>query len=294
MRKPIVGSLELLGLLIVAAAASARPAASWNAVRGRFERTFSVSGPVELEIKNGSGDIVVREGGAGTVQIRAKIYVGDHWFGTDQYEARVHAIEANPPVDQFGNSVRIHDLEEHDNISIDYEISVPADTRVHSETGSGDVTVEGISGPAEVQTGSGDVTMHGVHGNVRAQTGSGDTKFDGIDAERVEIKTGSGDVELRDLRCALEAHTGSGDIRADGRPTGRWRLDTSSGEVKLHLPSDLGFDLEAHTGSGDVHAGGNLSLTVQGSFGHGELRGKARGGGVPVEVQTGSGDIVID
>ena len=34
-------------------------------------------------------------------------------------------------------------------------------------------------------------------------------------------------------------------------------------------------------------------VTVQGSFGRGELHGKVRGGGVPVQVQTGSGNIDI-
>lgn len=291
MKRRLVG---LLGLAVLAAISA--QAASWDNVRGRFERTFTVNGPVDLQIKNGSGDIQVREGGSGTVEIRAKIYVGNHWFGGDRSDARVHSIEANPPVSQFGNTVRIEQIEAHENssISIDYEITVPADTRVHSETGSGDVTVEGIRGPAEVETGSGDVKMHGVHGNVRAETGSGDTKFDSIEAERVEIKSGSGDVQLRDLRCALVAHTGSGDIQAEGRPTGRWRLDTGSGEVSLHLPSDQGFDLEAHSNSGDVNTHGNLAITVQGSLGHGEVHGKVRGGGVPVEVETGSGDISID
>jgi len=55
----------------------------------------------------------------------------------------------------------------------------------------------------------------------------------------------------------------------------------------------VGFDLDAHTGSGDVETNG-LSITTEGTFGHGNLRGKVRGGGVPVEVQTSSGDIRID
>ena len=273
---------------------SAAAAASWDTVRGRFDRSFSVNGPVELQVKNGSGDVVVREGGSGSVQIRAKIYSGNGWFGGGADDSTIHAIESNPPLEQFGNTVRIRQLEGHHNISIDYEIMVPANTRVHSETGSGDVTVEGIQGPAEVETGSGDVKMRGVRGNVRAETGSGDTRFENIAAERVEIKTGSGDVELRELRCGLVADTGSGDIKAEGRPTGRWRLNTGSGEVSLRLPSDLAFDLEAHSDSGDVHTNGNLAITVQGSLGHGEVRGKIRGGGVPVEVRTGSGDINID
>jgi len=289
--------MRLITIVVLAAgvvSASARAAASGETVRGRFERTFSVNGPVELQVKNGSGDIVVREGGSSSVEIRAKIHSGNGWLGGGAADSTIHAIESNPPVEQFGNTVRIRELEGHHNISIDYDIVVPANTRVRSETGSGDVTVDGIQGPAEVETGSGDVKMRGLRGNVRAETGSGDTRVENIDAERVEIKTGSGDVELRELHCGLVADTGSGDIKAEGRPTGRWRLNTGSGEVSLHVPSDLAFDLEAHSNSGDVHTNGNLVLTVQGSLGHGEVRGKVRGGGVPVEVETGSGDINID
>lgn len=286
--------VALAGLIVGLAAISAQSAVSWNTIRGRFERTFTVNGPVELQIRNGSGDVTVRQGGSGSVEIRAKIYSGNGWFGGGADTAKIHALESNPPLEQFGNTIRIKEPEGYRNISIDYEISVPASTRVRSETGSGDVTVEGISGPAEVQTGSGDVKIRDVHGNVRAETGSGDARFDGIVGDEVEITTGSGDVELRELRCGLVATTGSGDIQAEGRPTGRWRLNTGSGEVTLHLPSDLAFDLEARSDSGDVHTRGNLAITVQGSLGHGEVRGKVRGGGVPVEVKTGSGDVSID
>ncbi len=69
-------------------------------------------------------------------------------------------------------------------------------------------------------------------------------------------------------------------------------LHAGSGEVTLRLPSQAGFDLVAHTSSGEVRS--DLPITVQGSLGHGELRGKVRGGGVRVEVSTGSGDIHIE
>ncbi|HEV2424032.1 MAG TPA: DUF4097 family beta strand repeat-containing protein [Terriglobia bacterium] len=286
--------IAFVTLIVGLTAISTSGAASWNTVRGRFERTFTVNGPVELQIKNGSGDITVREGGPGSVEVRAKIYSGNGWFGGGVDASKVHAIESNPPVEQFGGTIRIKEPEGFRNVSIDYEISVPANTRVRSETGSGDVTVEGISGPAEIATGSGDVKIRSVHGNIRAETGSGDARLQGIDAERVEVKTGSGDVDLRELRCALQAETGSGDVQAEGRPTGHWRLNTGSGEVTLHLPSDLGFDLAARSDSGDVHTSGKFSITVQGAMRNGEVHGKVRGGGIPVDVQTGSGDITID
>jgi DUF4097 and DUF4098 domain-containing protein YvlB len=264
-------------------------------VRGSFERALTVSGPVNLEITTGSGDITVRPGVSGTVEIRGKIHVEEHGISSGGAEAKVHEIEANPPIEQVGNQILIGRRGDHEfqrGIAIDYEVTAPPQTQVKSRTGSGDVTVEGIHGPVEAESGSGDIKLSSIRDDVTVQTGSGDAKFEGIEAHHVNIETGSGDVELREMHCALRAETGSGDIQVEGQPTGRWQLHTGSGEVSLRLPPDLGFDLDAHTESGDIHT--HFKITMEGTLEKGELRGKVRGGGVPVEVRTGSGDIQID
>jgi DUF4097 and DUF4098 domain-containing protein YvlB len=68
-------------------------------------------------------------------------------------------------------------------------------------------------------------------------------------------------------------------------------VHTGSGGVQLKLPSDAAFDLDAHTSSGSISI--DQPHTVQGSIGRKEVRGRVGGGGVPVEVETGSGDIQI-
>jgi DUF4097 and DUF4098 domain-containing protein YvlB len=98
-------------------------------------------------------------------------------------------------------------------------------------------------------------------------------------------------MDLRGVRGSLDAKAGSGTIEAEGSPTGAWNLHTGSGTVQLKLPSDASFDLEAHTSSGSISV--DQPHSVQGSVGRKEIRGKVGGGGVPVEVQTGSGDIQI-
>ena len=57
----------------------------------------------------------------------------------------VTAIEQNPPMRQEGNSIHIDYVEAH-NISVDYEITVPADTALRTHTGSGDQIIEGTQG----------------------------------------------------------------------------------------------------------------------------------------------------
>jgi len=98
-------------------------------------------------------------------------------------------------------------------------------------------------------------------------------------------------MELRGVRGSLEARAGSGDIRAEGDPTGGWIVHTGSGGVHLRLPNDAAFDLNARTSSGSISL--EHPVTVQGTLGRKEIRGKVRGGGVQIEVQTGSGNIEI-
>jgi DUF4097 and DUF4098 domain-containing protein YvlB len=105
------------------------------------------------------------------------------------------------------------------------------------------------------------------------------------------VDTGSGGMELHGVHGSLQAKAGSGTIQAEGSPTGAWSVHTGSGEVKLKLPSDAAFDLDAHTSSGSISI--DQPHTVQGSVGRKEVRGRVGGGGVPVEVETGSGDIQI-
>ncbi|HLK33843.1 MAG TPA: hypothetical protein VKT29_12185, partial [Terriglobales bacterium] len=45
------------------------------AARGSFERTLTVSGPVNLDVSTGSGDISVHKGPVGSVQVSGRIKV---------------------------------------------------------------------------------------------------------------------------------------------------------------------------------------------------------------------------
>src|SRR3979490_2395206 len=92
-------SFLLIALVILTAAVTFA-----STPQGSFEKTFQVSGPVDLEVLTRSGDIIVRNGPSGSVFIRGKIYVGDHWlFG--QRKGEVSEIEEHPPLRQEGNSI---------------------------------------------------------------------------------------------------------------------------------------------------------------------------------------------
>lgn len=330
-RRSLVSSTLSVSTIAGAALAAvicvqALPAAA--AAEGSFHRALQVSGPVHLDLTTGSGSVEVRTGNSSQVQVTGRIRATE-WF-EGNVEEKIKRLEANPPIQQSGNNIRIGHIDDPElrhNISISYEVVVPAETDLKVQSGSGDQSVEGIRGPLEVsagsgglkisaigdrvhaETGSGDIDIERVKGNVHAKTGSGSIDANDIagafEADSgsghitlqqtapgsVHVDTGSGGMELHGVRGSLEAKAGSGTIQADGEASGPWTVHTGSGEVQLKLPSDASFDLDAHTSSGSISV--EHPHTVQGSIGRREVRGRVGGGGVPVDVQTGSGDIQI-
>jgi len=280
-------------------------------VVGTFERHYNVSGSPNLEVLTRSGDITVKSGPAGTISITGKIHVGDTWLLGDR-NGDVKSLESNPPLRQDGNAIRI-DYVNMRNISIDYEITAPADTAVNTHSGSGDQMLDGLRSRIALETGSGDVKLSHVEGEMSVHTGSGNVVADDVSGAftgeagsgdirlhdrsgDVRIHTGSGNIEVYDLSGGLRAEAGSGDISAEGKMGGDWELRTGSGNVNLRLPADTAFDVEARTSSGNLHIDAPVTMTVQGNVGREQhaINGKVRGGGHLLRVHTGSGDIHID
>lgn len=304
---------------------------AFAASEGSFHRIISVTGAVSLDVATGSGNVIVRTSSGNQVQITGRIRAGGGWIDENAgSEEKVRKLEANPPIQQSGNDIRIGHIDDPElrrNVSISYEIVVPENTQLHSRTGSGDQQIEGLHGMVEIgsgsgrltvsdigdsvraEAGSGDVEIHDVKGNLHAKTGSGTIHatqiaggFEGetgsgnitleqVSAGSVRAHTGSGDLELNITRGSLDAQTGSGTIRVAGDPTGAWTLHTGSGDVHLKLTAAASFDLDARTSSGELSV--DQPITVQGTIGKKEIHGKVRGGGVPVNVETGSGDIRV-
>lgn len=320
---------NLAAIVVLALALGAPPLHA--AATGHFERTLQVSGPVDLEVMSGSGNITVRTGGNNSVYVSARIHASTSWLFGGNEDEKIQRIEKNPPIEQQGNSIRIGHFDDSEltrHISIDYEVTVPAQTKVNAHTGSGDTSISGVQLPLTAKTGSGNITVdnigadshlnsgsgdvkiNGVKGTLHAETGSGNIRGGGIAGEIVastgsgdielqqtaagdaRVDTGSGNVKLRGIKGGLRVSTGSGDILADGEPMHDWHLGAGSGNITLKVPAQASFNLDARTSSGSLTV--NHQVTMQGAIAKNHIQGKVGGGGVMMDVHTGSGDIAID
>ena len=234
------------------------------------------------------------------IHIKANLYSNNHGGGffshggsDSDLQSRIQQIINNPPVRQSGDHVEIGDHAHNDlfrDITIDYDITLPAGSHLDLGTGSGDIEVQAAGDGLRAQTGSGSLRIREARGPFTLQTGSGDIELQAGGPGNTEARSGSGSIRLHNVEGALDARTGSGDLEASAHLTGNSRLVTGSGSVRLDL-GHTGLNLNATTGSGTIRT--NSPLTPSGESDHHRVSGPINGGGPTLEITTGSGDIEL-
>lgn len=301
-RKTAAGILVAMILYVPAAFAAEKS----------FDRTLSVNGPVTLHVSTGSGHIHISPGSDNQVHIVGRVKSNNNWWAGSSDEA-VARVADNPPIAQAGNIIRIG--EDHDNdyarhVSIDYDITTPANTMLVAESGSGDLQLSGLSGTvkahtgsgsiradklgsgAKLETGSGSIEAYNLMGSASLQTGSGEIRAQLGSAGDVIAGTGSGSIKLENVQGSLKADTGSGSLDISGQPTAPWKVTTGSGDISLRV-GNAHFNLDAETGSGSVRSEPPLTITTHGTIDKHHVQGTVNGGGPTIRAETGSGSISI-
>ncbi|MEQ1757352.1 MAG: DUF4097 family beta strand repeat-containing protein [Vicinamibacterales bacterium] len=307
MRRSLT-SLFLLALALVSSACIV-DARSADRATGTFSRTLEVTGPVQLEIETGAGEISIRAVDSGPMRVEGRVSAGGRRFWNSEDGAdRVREIQKAPPIEQAGNDIHIGRWPRWNNVRISYLVTVPRDTSLRLRTGSGDVVIGDLKGPVAAQLGSGNIRVGRVGGDVRVRTGSGDIELQealgainvstgsgdvlvqATGASRAEVTTGSGDVEVEGAGGALRVRTGSGEILVTGTPTAPWDLGTGSGDVSIETTDSAGFNADIRSSSGDIDA--RAVVATDRNTRH-EVRGTVRGGGPLVSASTGAGEVRV-
>jgi DUF4097 and DUF4098 domain-containing protein YvlB len=302
------------------------------AEEGSFDRTLSVTGPVQLEVDTGSGSIEVTAGASGSVEVHGVIRARTGFFSATDAAEKVRRIEENPPIEQQGNVIQVgwgvlEDESLREGVSIRYRIVVPADTALVSKSGSGSQTLGDLKGPVEATAGSGSLTIGSIGGDVQARAGSGSIRIDGVGGN-LQVRTGSGSIDAHAVQGAITAsagsgrieleetgsgdvsiHSGSGGVRVRG-VRGGLSVSTSSGSIRAQGEIVRDWNLDASSGGITVELPSEASfeldahtnsgsidserpLSVSGRISRRSLKGAVGSGGPRLEIETSSGSIVI-
>lgn len=295
----------------------------------KSSRTLNIGANGEIELGNLSGDIVINRGGGKTAQLE----ILKTARGRTPEEAKEALGRVNVYVAERGSRVQVsahyprtedHGRRQNVNVSVQYRLTAPENTRIAANTLSGNITVTDIKGDLNLVTISGDVTVTGAARVMSAKSTSGKVELVNLRSEiRLEAETVSGDVILRqsqlprvelgtvtgnivitDVRAdRIEADTLNGDIQFNTPlvRNGRYELSSHSGTITLVPTGDVGFELEADSFSGTIQVGLALKAqaTEDGGFGRRggdrvkSISGTYGDGGATMEITTFSGRMVI-
>src|SRR5947209_1111875 len=97
---------KLNGLLVCAAAAIFIAGCQAGATsNGSFDRTYTVSGPIRLDLSNASGSVRISSASGNTVHIHGEIHARGFFFNNPQKQAS--DFSANPPIEQKPDVIRV-------------------------------------------------------------------------------------------------------------------------------------------------------------------------------------------
>ena len=109
-----------------------------------------------------------------------------------------------------------------------------------------------------------------------------------------ELRSVNGNIEVFDTAGRLNVRTTNGNVRMDlrqldaGSPLS---LETMNGSVVLGLPADAGAELDVRSLNGDFRS--ELPVTLEGSVGSREFRGRLGPGGSTIRIRTVNGGIRV-
>jgi len=291
-----------------------------------FERTLSVSGPVRLELSNGSGNVEIKGTADGKVHIFGKVTGGWSLFGGS--EKNIQEAVANPPIEQHADVIRIgKNSSSVKNVSIEYTIEAPRETEIDAGVASGGITIDNVRGPVKassasgylhvyrverdanvsaasgaidvsgiggilrVSSASGDVVVADVKGDLRVNAASGSIRISNP-SDKVDASAASGAIDIKGAMNDLKVHAISGSVNVSGDPSPNrlWELKTVSGSVEIRVPPNASFLLSAEATSGNIRT--NLPVILEEQSKH-SLRAHVGSSSGRIEVHTVSGEINV-
>jgi hypothetical protein len=249
-----------------------------------------------IRLATASGDIELKKSSGSEVKVVLK-----HSYDSDEFE---------PVFEVNGGRLTLEEKFDRGNHSGNskWSLEIPDGISLKVNTGSGDVSVDGLNIDMTSNTGSGNIMLTSVKGDLDFNTGSGDIEIEKAEGE-VKLNTGSGritasngtgfysfnagsgDIRLSKLKGDFRINTGSGDVSGKELTlTGSSSFNTGSGDATVTLSSALDFNISVNSGSG------NSTLNFNGNAINGQvvMSANKRGGDIVAPFKFDSEEVIDD
>ncbi len=220
----------------------------------RVDRTIPFGSGGTVHLKNFSGAIRITGTSEGQVVIAAVRRATRERLGHIKLDIQSSGSEIT--IDANRRESGWHDRD-NNVVETEFDIKVPADTRLNVEAFSSDVRMSGVHGRQRVHTFSGEIVLRGADGPLELESFSGDVDLEIVDA------TASPDLEVK----------------------------TFSGSITAQMPEATSGDVRFNSFSGSIRS--DIPLTME-TGGRRNFRGRLNnGGGSDFHFKTFSGDVRI-
>ncbi len=211
--------------------------------RERSDETYAVGDAPSLKIDNFAGNVIVRTGQSGAIEVAA----------TRQARSRddLARIEVEVSERDGGLVIRTKAPSGVSKASVELEITAPAGTSLAASTGAGNVETDDITGEIDVHSGAGNLEVRGAAGCARLDTGAGNIDYQGTPQGKCRFESGAGNITLAlsaNPNVQVDLETRIGDIDVDYAVDGQ----VTNQKVQGVIGSGDEGTIYSRTGAGNI------------------------------------------
>jgi DUF4097 and DUF4098 domain-containing protein YvlB len=254
--------------------------------------------PITLTVNDAAGDVTVTGGDVTTVQVKAVKTAYD----TTQARADEEVKTVKYTVEQSGNNITIkYEIPKSMNFSnnintMDFIVTVPAETAVQTNMGSGDANISDVKGAVDIDNSFGKVNVQNIEGALTVSNNSGDIEATGIKAgsDNIELNSDFGNITLEQANAAditFDSNSGKVSLK-DVNATGDFYSKSDFGDTKFENGSAASINIESNSGKVElIKLKVNKLIKVDDDFGDIEL---TQATAASYDLHTNSGTITVD
>jgi len=273
----------------------------------KFDESFRVSDGDDLVVNISHADVSIETGPGSEATVKVSVESRNMSRADERFDAM------NWEVYQEGDEVHVRAESPNGNwnvdMSIDVQITIPAEFDVDVETSHGDLDMEDLEGRLHLLTSHGNVELESVtgdliwvkssHGDIAAtllrsdqvdiQTSHADIEIIAVYSNEFNATTSHADVEVGHLEGETAVTTSHGDINVSLVGDKAATFNTQHGDVELHIDEDASADLDLR--GAEVRIGS--SMEIRGNVSDDRVDASINGGGATIKARTTHGSVSV-